>query len=189
MLKLLRQISKVNGAEETPLGYDGSNAIDLRRLCAFAFTLSALILMLPANLMPFMSFEVYGQKTESTIISGAITLWNSNSKIIALIVLISSFFVPLLKLILLLGIQFPFHNPAVLRKQLALQKIVEVIGPWSMLDIFLISIFVAIVKLGNMGTVNVEPGAFVFLAVVCLTMLASQIFNEKNILRKGIDGV
>ena len=152
-----------------------------RRIFGFALTLTAIILMLPANMMPFMSFEVYGQRNESTIFSGAMSLWNSGSVFIAAIVLFSSLFIPLLKLSFQLCIQYPSNNPAIIKRQMSLHRFVEVIGPWSMLDIFLVAIFVATIKLGSMGTVNVEPGAFVFLIVVCLTIISSQIFGEKHL--------
>lgn len=150
---------------------------------ALMLTLAALVLYIPANMMPFMTFEMYGQKNSATIWSGVVSLYESGSSFIALVVFLASMVVPLFKLICMFLVMVPMSQARTLRRQTALYHVLEKIGPWSMLDIFLVAVFVAIIKLGAMGTVNAEAGSVVFLMVVLLTLLASQLFHPSLIWR------
>jgi paraquat-inducible protein A len=150
---------------------------------ALMFSLTALVLFIPANMMPFMSFIMYGQKTEATIWSGVLSLYRNGTWFIAAIVFLASIVVPFLKLMILFFIMIPSKNVNTLRQQTNLYHWLEKIGPWSMLDIFVVAVFVAVIKLGSMGTVVAEPGSLLFLIVIILTLISSQIFQPFMIWR------
>ncbi|ASD64408.1 paraquat-inducible protein A [Bdellovibrio bacteriovorus] len=144
-----------------------------------AFSITALVLYIPANLFPFMSIELYGRKNTATIWDGIVSLAEAGSWPIAIIVFLASILIPLLKLFILfyLSLDSSRHHPK-LKDQL--YRIVEAIGRWSMLDIFLLAIMIAILKLGKWATVEPKPGALLFALVVIFTMLASAYFNRDS---------
>ena len=153
---------------------------------ALMLALTAMILYIPANMLPFMTFEMYGQRTSSTIWSGVVSLYESGSWFIALVVFFASMVVPLFKLIALFFVMLPMSGTSMLRKQTSVYHLLEKIGPWSMLDIFLVAVFVSIIKLGAMGSVSAEDGAVVFLIVVIFTLVASKLFNPAMIWRNYV---
>lgn len=143
------------------------------------FTLTALIFYIPANILPFMSIEFYGAVNKSNIWGGVLSLAESGSVAIAIVVFLASMLVPFLKLVILLylGLTSKGKNLPVFKTKL--YHFVEIIGRWSMLDIFLLAVLVAILKLGRWTTVTPEPAAFMFLMTVIFTMLASAFFDPK----------
>ncbi|AFY00838.1 paraquat-inducible protein A [Bdellovibrio bacteriovorus] len=142
-----------------------------------AFSITALVLYIPANLLPFMSIELYGRRNTATIWDGIVSLAEAGSWPIAIIVFLASILIPLLKLVILfyLSLGAADANPQL---QDRLYRIVEAIGRWSMLDIFLLAIMIAILKLGKWATVEPKPGALLFALVVIFTMLASAYFER-----------
>ena len=147
----------------------------------WALVITGIILYIPANVYPIMTVTQLGRGTPDTIISGIIALFNNGLWSIGLIVFIASVLIPILKLIilvlLLLSVQFQWHwHP---RQRTLLYKIVEKIGRWSMLDIFMISILVALVKLGYFLNVTPNKGASAFGAVVVVTMFAAMSFDPR----------
>lgn len=145
------------------------------------FSLTALILYVPANLLPFMTFEMHGSRTEATIWSGIVTLFEDGSYFLALIVFLASMIVPFIKLLALFYLSLVPNSPDNRKFKTKLFKFIETIGPWSMLDIFLVAVFVAIVKFDAMANVQAGPGAAMFLMVVIFSMLASKNYNSKMI--------
>ena len=146
---------------------------------SLAFT--ALILYFPANIFPFMTLEMYGNKTESTIWSGIVTLSHGNNWPLAVIVFIASMLIPFIKLLVLFYLGLYGHNGKNKVFKTKLYHFVELIGPWSMLDIFLLAVLIAILKFGSMASSSAGMGSFVFLAVVICTMLSSAMFDPKII--------
>lgn len=142
-----------------------------------AFSLTALLLYIPANIFPFMTIELYGRRNTSTIWSGIVTLADDGAWFIAIVVFLASLLVPLLKLLILfyLSLTFDRGDQPTLKKRL--YDFIEVIGRWSMLDIFLLAILVSMVKLGSWTTVEPELGSILFTLVVIFTMLASAEFK------------
>ena len=145
------------------------------------FSLTALILYVPANLLPFMNFEMHGNTNNATIWSGIVTLFKDGSIFLAAIVFLASMVVPLLKLLALFYLSLYPNSESNRKFKTKLLKFIEVIGPWSMLDIFLVAVFVAVVKLDSMANVSAGPGSAIFLLVVIFSMLASKNFNSKVI--------
>jgi paraquat-inducible protein A len=120
---------------------------------------------------------------KDTIISGVVELWQSGSWEIAIIVFIASVTIPLLKLIsltlLLVSVQLRSRwHP---RQRTRLYRLVEFVGRWSMLDIYVVTLLVALVQFGSIATVKAGPGALAFGAVVVLTMFASMQFDPRLI--------
>lgn len=143
------------------------------------FTLTALIFYIPANIYPFMTIELYGNRNSSTIWSGIVSLAQDGSWAIAIVVFLASLLIPFLKLIILFYLSLTNSTHAHPRFKTKLYFVVEAIGRWSMLDIFLLAVLVAIMKLGHWTTVEPEIGSLLFLFVVIFTMLASAQFDPK----------
>lgn len=151
----------------------------LQRSCAFAF--AALILYIPANTYPVLTVIKLGYSYPSTILGGARELVEYGMWPLAALVFFASVAVPVLKLIGLAILLFTTYRGSTnrLRDRTILYRIVDAVGRWSMIDIFMESILVALVQFGKIATVYPGPGAIAFAAVVILTMLASHNFDPR----------
>lgn len=143
-----------------------------------ALSLAALVLFIPANALPILSISNLGFRNESTIWQGTVELWKSGTQGVALLVLLCSIVIPLAKIMGLFYLCFSWQTYSSKRNS-KLLRFIEVIGRWSMLDVFLVAILVSIVKLGSFTTVQPELGLIAFSGVVVLTMLASANFDSR----------
>ncbi|WP_140413824.1 paraquat-inducible protein A, partial [Bathymodiolus platifrons methanotrophic gill symbiont] len=138
---------------------------------------------IPANVLPIMSLNKVTEMRTDTIMSGIINLANIDMVPIAIIVFIASVVVPLLKMLLLalilLTVQFKWQRNANINTKM--YRIIEFVGRWSMLDIFVMSILLAIIKFNKVASVEVEPAALLFAIVVILTMFATLRFDSRLI--------
>lgn len=159
----------------------GHRSGSLERTAAFA--LSALILYVPANIYPILRTNFYGAYSESTVWDGCVSLFQHGEWLVAAIVFLASILVPLFKLLGLFYLVFTtkFGFTRRRRERTWIYKIIDIIGPWAMLDVFLLAILVALVKLGNLVTVLPGRGLLPFAAMVVLTLLASASFDPKQI--------
>jgi paraquat-inducible protein A len=146
-----------------------------------ALVIAGLILYIPANLYPIMSFELFGQTQTNTIWTGVRALYSDGMWAIATLVFCASLIIPLLKLLGLLYLCFSIKFSTRKNDKTILYRIVDSIGRWSMLDVFLLSILVAVVKLGQLATVSPEKGSLFFAAVVVITLFASSSFDPRLI--------
>jgi paraquat-inducible protein A len=146
---------------------------------SLAFSFTALIFYIPANIYPFMTIELYGSKNSSTIWGGIVSLYDDGSWPIAMIVFLASLLIPFVKLVILFYLGLTANNHQHSRFKTRLYSIVETIGRWSMLDIFLLAVLVAIMKLGPWTSVPPELGSLLFAMVVIFTMLASAYFDPQ----------
>ncbi|HJY78430.1 MAG TPA: paraquat-inducible protein A [Burkholderiales bacterium] len=148
-----------------------------------ALAIAALILYIPANIYPILRMHFYGAYSESTVWDGVVSLAQTQQYFVALIVFMASIVVPILKLagLLYLVISARFGMGRRLRSRTRIYRFIDVVGPWAMLDVFLLAILVALVKLGQIATVRPGPGLIAFTAVVVLTMLASASFDPRAI--------
>lgn len=149
----------------------------------WALLISAYILYIPANLLTMMETGSILKYRKDTIISGVVQLWRTGSCLIAVIVFVASVTIPLLKLIsltlLLISVQRRSRwHP---RQRTRLYRMVELVGRWSMLDIYVVALLAALVQLGSIATVKAGPAAVAFGAVVVLTMFASMQFDPRLI--------
>lgn len=144
-----------------------------------AFTLAALMFFIPANIYPILRMEFYGAYSESTVWDGCVKLFRDGEWSVAAIVFAASILVPILKLLGLffLVVATKFKYTFWRRERNWIYKIIDVIGPWAMLDVFLLAILVALVKLGQLATVLPGRGLFAFAAMVVFTLLASASFD------------
>lgn len=149
----------------------------------WAFLLAAIIAYLPANLYPVMTVVSLGQTQSDTIMSGVIYLFVHGDWPLALIVFVASVLVPLLKMLslvyLLITVQRKSHLRS--RQRTRLYRIVELVGRWSMVDIFVVALLVALVNVGNVATIEPGAGGIAFAAVVILTMFAATSFDPRLI--------
>jgi paraquat-inducible protein A len=148
-----------------------------------ALSLAALILYVPANIYPILRMDYYGAYSESTIWDGCVRLFQDGQWPVALIVFLASIIIPLFKLLGLfyLTVTTRCGSGRRRRERTWVYKFIEVIGPWAMLDVFLLAILVALVKLQQLASVYPGPGLLPFAAVVVLTILASANFDPQLI--------
>jgi paraquat-inducible protein A len=148
-----------------------------------ALALAALILYVPANTYPILRMHFYGAYSESTVWDGVVSLAQTQQYFVALIVFLASIAIPVLKLagLLYLVVSARFRLGRRLRSRARLFRFIDAVGPWAMLDVFLLAVLVALVKLGQIATILPGPGLIAFTAVVVLTMLASASFDARGI--------
>ncbi|MDD5328921.1 MAG: paraquat-inducible protein A [Sulfuricella sp.] len=149
----------------------------LRRTAALS--LAALIFYAPANIYPILSIELYGAYSENTVWDGCVALFRDGQWLVAIIVFLASILIPLFKLLGLfyLTVTAKFNSPRRRLERTWIYRVIGVIGPWAMLDVFLLSILVALVKLGQIATILPGTGLLAFSALVVLTILASSSFD------------
>jgi paraquat-inducible protein A len=149
----------------------------------WALVIAAAICYLPANLLPIMKVTSLGNAQADTILSGVIYLTVHGMWPLALVVFIASVFVPLAKLIILVYLLISVQRRSQWRPvdRTRLYRLTEAVGRWSMVDIYVVTIMVALVKLGNLASIEAQPGAIFFGAVVVITMFAAMTFDPRLI--------
>ena len=149
----------------------------------WALLIAAYILYIPANLLTIMETGSLFSYRRDTIMSGVVHLWKTGSWMIAVIVFIASVTIPLLKLISLTLLLISVQRRSLWRpkERTRLYRMIEMVGRWSMLDIYVVTLLAALVQLGAMATVKAGPGAVAFGAVVVLTMFAAMQFDSRLI--------
>jgi len=147
----------------------------------WALVLTAVILYLPANIFPVMTVISFGKGEPDTILSGVKSLFQAGMWPLALLVFFASITVPALKIggLLFLLITTRRGSRWHLRDRTLLYRIVESIGRWSMIDIFMLSILAGLVQLGSIATISPGVGAVSFAAVVIITMFAAAAFDPR----------
>lgn len=148
-----------------------------------ALLIAALALYVPSNTLPIMATRSGFESRDDTILSGVIALFNTGSWGLALIVFVASMLIPLFKLVVLsylvLSVRLRWsHDPG---GRTRLYRLIEAIGRWSMLDVFVVGLLAALVQLGPAAEVNAGPGVVAFGAVVWLTLWATRSFDPRLI--------
>ena len=153
---------------------------DSLRRC-WALVLASYILYIPANLMVMMETGTLISYRKDTILSGVIHLWSNGNPGIAVIVFIASILVPLFKLLVLTLLLLSVRRGSTwgIKHRIKLYRIVELVGRWSMLDIFVVTLLAALVQIQSFATVRAGTGAIAFGAVVVLTMFAAMEFDPR----------
>ncbi|MBB2162427.1 paraquat-inducible membrane protein A [Gluconacetobacter sacchari] len=146
-----------------------------------AFLLSAVIFYFPANLYPVMTFSKLGGGGGHTIIEGAIELWQDGMIPLSLLVFFASILVPMLKILSLSWMVIGTWRGSsfALVQRTRLFRIVDVIGRWSMIDVFMVSILVAVVRFNSLASVTANAGMVAFASVVVLTLFAAWSFDPR----------
>jgi len=150
---------------------------------AWAFLIAAYILYVPANVLPVMETGSLFGSQRDTIMSGVVYLWTSGSWPLAAIIFIASILVPGAKMVALTLLLVSVQRQSTwrLRERTRLYRMVEFIGRWSMVDIYVAAILTALVQLQALATIKAGPGAIAFGAVVVLTMFAAESFDPRLI--------
>jgi len=149
----------------------------------WALLLAAFVFYIPANVLPIMRTVSVGDVDDNTILSGVIELWVKGSPDLAIIVFTASIVVPMLKFIALglLLISSQRGSSWATRQRAKLYRLVEFIGYWSMLDVFVVALLTALVQFGFFSQVEPLPGVVYFGLTVVITMLASMTFDPRLI--------
>lgn len=154
----------------------------------WALLLAAIILYLPANIVPIMRTTSLFSSDDNTILTGVLQLWNAGSPDLAVIVFFASIMVPVLKFIALGWLLFSVRGKSTRwprRQRGRLYRLVEALGYWSMLDVFVVTLLTGGVQLSPLANVEPLPGVTWFALVVVLTMLASMSFDPRLIWDDG----
>lgn len=165
----------------------GKKEINLQN--AWALLVAAVIFYIIANVYPILVFSKFGTLSQSTIMQGVIALWEEGNYPISIIIFIASIFTPLMKFFLIIYILVNYKKPQKGSKkidQAKLHYITEIIGPWSMIDIFVVSILTGVVHMNNIRIVA-GIGATAFVLMVVLTMLSAMAIDIR-LIKEGRHG-
>jgi len=163
-----------------------NHGTDTRHHWSIALALSGLIFYIPAMLLPMMSIERLGHRNEDSLLSGLGALFADGYWFIGMVVLLFSVILPFFKLLLLLilsrqdSIKAPHHRAS-------LYHTVEFLGRWGMLDVMLMAVLVAFVKLGNLVSIHAGAGLIAFTFLVLCSLCASLTFNPHMMWQKSTE--
>lgn len=148
-----------------------------------ALLLTSILLYIPANLMPIMVTEALGNKLTSTIMAGVILLWGEGSYPVAMVIFIASIMVPSLKMMAIGWLCWDANGTGKARadseRMHLIYEVVEFVGRWSMIDVFVIAVLSALVRMGQLMSIYPDIGALLFAMVVILTMFAAMTFDPR----------
>ena len=160
-----------------PLRVPGS----LQRTAALLIT--AVVLYIPANVLPIMTTAQLGSSIDSTILGGVVLLMQMGSYPVAAVIFIASVLVPLGKMFALVALCWSVARGEVARprERTVLYRVTEFVGRWSMVDVFVVAILVALIQLGGLLSIRPGPAALAFCGVVIVTMVAAESFDPRLI--------
>lgn len=149
----------------------------------WALIITALILYVPANLLPVTVVTSLGQTQSDTIVSGVVYFVQSGAWYLGLIIFVASVAVPMMKILILIYLLISVQrgSRSRLHDRARLYRITETVGRWSMVDVYVVTILVALVKLGGLANIDAGPGAVYFAGVVVVTMFAAMTFDPRLI--------
>jgi paraquat-inducible protein A len=148
-----------------------------------ALSLAALILYVPANIFPILRLNMYGATSENTVWDGCVRLFTDGDYVVAVIVFLASMLIPLLKLMGLFFLVTTTKLGITRWKMLRtwIYRIIDSIGRWAMLDVFVMAVLVSLVKLERLATIIPGKGLLAFALVVVFTIFASASFDPQLI--------
>jgi paraquat-inducible protein A len=148
---------------------------------SLAYLIAAAVLYLPANLLPIMTTTTLGRVEGHTIAEGVIVFWRAGDYPIAAVIFFASIVIPLTKMLSISWLSwFCLGTNRVNQIQLTrLYRLTELIGRWSMIDVFVVAFMVALVQMGTLMTVSPGPGATFFAGVVVLTMVSAHALDTR----------
>jgi paraquat-inducible protein A len=181
---ILEQLRE-NAGQEGDARYRPQIDVHLRRQRALALVVSGAILYPFANLLPVMTMTVPGDTAALTVWGGVLELYHVGLWPAAVIVFLASMCIPFLKLAALGWLLWMDGKPDYPRGRAKIFRVVETIGTWSMVDIFLLSVLVAVGQLGTLASVTAELGALFFAAVLVCTLFAASSYDVRMIWREA----
>jgi len=171
-----------------------SIVLDIKRSLykSIAFLIAAIIFYIPANIYPMLVSRTFASQKESTIIEGVIAMWQSGDYPVAVIIFVASIMIPFFKFLILIYLQLTISLKRCqsLKKHMMLYLLIELTGPWSMIDVFVVLILVGLFHFQNIAII---PGFGVtsFALMVFFTLLSSYSLDERIlgvVCKKGRDG-
>ena len=149
----------------------------------WALVIAALIFYVPAMAFPITQITNLGAVQADTIMSGVIFFIQSGSWEVALVIFVASIIVPIMKLIILVFLLISVKRNSRWRQidRARMYRLTELVGRWSMVDIYVVTILVALVNLGVIANIDAGPAAFYFAAVVIITIYAARTFDPRLI--------
>ena len=149
----------------------------------WALIIAAFILYIPANTFPILTTTQLGQSESNTILGGVFYFIDTGDLLLAIVIFTASIVVPLTKLFVLCYLLITVQRRSRWRPRdrTRLFRMVELIGPWSMLDVFVVALMVALVQAGALANIDAEPAALFFALVVMITMFAAMTFDSRLI--------
>ena len=147
----------------------------------WALTIAATILYFPANLLPILRVDSITGDSTNTIMGGVVQFWQQADYPVAIIIFTASVMIPVLKIISIVALCLAARSGNRPGRMTRLYRITEFIGRWSMVDVFVVAILVAVVQLGSTISIHPGAGALSFAAVVVLTMFAAMSFDPRLI--------
>ncbi len=150
---------------------------------SWAFLITAMIAYIPANIYPMLITKQFGTEEGNTLLGGVVMLWEHGSYPIAMIIFVASILIPVLKFLvliyLLISVKYPIGKDTKVNKH-KLYYMTEIIGPWSMIDVFVVAILAALIHLANIEIIA-GTAATAFAISVFFTLLAAHAFDERLI--------
>jgi paraquat-inducible protein A len=149
----------------------------------WALVIASIVFYIPANLLPMMHVHTFAGTQSDTIMSGVIYFMETGSYLIGAVIFIASIFVPVLKILILIYLLLSVQRGVTRRRRerRRLYMLTEIIGRWSMVDVYVVSIMIALVHFGGMTEISAGKGAVFFLLVVIVTMIAAMRFDPRLI--------
>jgi paraquat-inducible protein A len=144
-----------------------------------ALALGALILYFPANIYPIVTTEYWGAQAKTTIFDGIRGLFQTGEYFIGALVFTTSILTPILKITSLLALVLTIHWNRLPRFRSVVYRVIQVVDPWNMLEVYLLAIVVSIAELGKVATVHPGAGVVSFGGVVIFTILATYTFDPR----------
>ncbi len=149
----------------------------------WALLVAAYVFYVPAMVLPITRITTLGEVSEDTIISGVIYFFQTGEWPVGLVIFVASIFVPVLKLVILTFLTLSVQRRSQWRpkERTRLYRITELIGRWSMVDVYVVSLLVALVQMGTLASIEPGPAAFYFASVVVITIFAANSFDPRLI--------
>jgi paraquat-inducible protein A len=149
----------------------------------WALVIASIIFYIPANLLPMMHVHTFAGTQSDTILSGVLYFLETGSYLIAAVIFIASIIVPITKLLILIYLLVSvWHNkPIGQKRRQRLYGLTELIGKWSMVDVYVVAIMISLVHFGGLSQIEAGQGANYFLLVVIVTMVAAMQFDARLI--------
>ena len=149
----------------------------------WALVITSIVFYIPANLLPMMHVHTFAGTQSDTILSGVLYFLETGSYLIASVIFIASIVVPITKLLILvyLLVSVQHNKPVHQKKRKKLYALTEIIGKWSMVDVYVVAIMIALVHFGGLSEIRAGEGANYFLLVVIVTMIAAMRFDPRLI--------
>ena len=148
---------------------------------SLALVIAALLLYVPANFLPIMQLNLLGQSSQDTVWSGVLGLFNSGMQGVAVIVFLCSMGIPLLKLLCQLTVLLSIHFDVGRSYGLLLYRIYHHLRDWGMLEVYLMGVLVAIVKLADMAAMTIGIGLACFVALLLVQVWLEVVMSPHQI--------